>query len=106
MRAGVKHPEYTSQACSLTNCEHRPRSNRQRKRFKCRECGRQDHADRNAAMNIAKKGLEKLKRNVPALKTLPNVWKMRRKVSCCVNLPPVTHGTVQGHHADGIVGPS
>jgi IS605 OrfB family transposase len=100
------NPEYTSQACSLTRCEHTTRSNRQGKRFKCVGCGRQDHADRNAAINIAKKGLEKLDRNVPALKTLPQVRKVRRQASGCVTQPTVTHDTVRGHLADGVVGVS
>lgn len=75
------NPEYTSQACSRTACEHTTRANRDKKRFKCVECGRQDHADRNAAINIAKKGLKKLDRNVPALNTLPQVMKVRRQTS-------------------------
>jgi putative transposase len=104
--SGEIDPEYTSQACSLPECEHTTRSNRQGKRFKCVMCERQDHADRNAAINIAKKGLKKLDRNVPALKTLPNVRKLRRQVSGCVNQPTVTHDTVRGHHADGVAGVS
>jgi len=104
--SGEIKPEYTSQACSLTECEHTTRANRDKKRFKCVECGRQDHADRNAAINIAKKGLEKLNRDVPALKTLPNVRKMRRQASGCVNQPTVTHDTAIGHHADGVAGVS
>ena len=100
------NPEYTSQACSLTECEHTTRANRNKKRFKCVACGRQDHADRNAAINIAKKGLEKLDRDVPALKTLPNVRKVRRQASGCVNQPTVTHDTATGHHTDGVVGVS
>ncbi|ELY90186.1 IS1341-type transposase [Natrialba hulunbeirensis JCM 10989] len=100
------NPEYTSQACSLTKCEHTTRANRNKKRFKCVECGRQDHADRNAAINIAKKELEKLDRNVPALKTLPTVRKLRRQASGCVDQPTVTHDTARGHHADGVAGVS
>ncbi|MFA9504892.1 RNA-guided endonuclease InsQ/TnpB family protein [Natrinema sp. H-ect1] len=100
------NPEYTSQACSLTTCEHTTRANRNKKRFKCVECGRQDHADRNAAINIAKKELEKLDRNVPALKTLPTVQKLRRQASGCVDQPTVTHDTARGHHADGVAGVS
>ncbi|QCC61718.1 transposase [Natrinema thermotolerans] len=100
------NPEYTSQACSLTTCEHTTRANRNKKRFKCVECGRQDHADRNAAINIAKKELEKLDRNVPALKTLPTVRKLRRQASGCVDQPTVTHDTARGHHADGVAGVS
>lgn len=100
------NPEYTSQACSLTECEHTTRANRNKKRFKCVACGWQDHADRNAAINIAKKGLEKLNRNVPALKTLPTVRKVRRQASGCVNPPTATHDTARGHLADGVVGVS
>jgi len=100
------NPEYTSQACSLTECEQTTRANRNKKRFKCVDCGRQDHADRNAAINIAKKGLAKLERNVPALKTLPNVRKLRRQASGCVTQPTVTHDTARGHHADGVAGVS
>jgi putative transposase len=100
------NPEYTSQACSLTECEHTAHANRNKKRFKCVECRRQDHADRNAAINIAKKGLVKLDRNVPALKTLPTVRKLRRQASGCVNQPTVTYDTARGHFADGVAGVS
>ena len=65
------NPEYTSQACALTDCEHTERANRNKKRFKCRSCGYQDHADRNASVNIAKKGAKQLDWNVPALNNLP-----------------------------------
>jgi IS605 OrfB family transposase len=99
-------PAYTSQMCSFTGCEHTARSNRRKKRFKCKACGRQDHADRNAAVNIAKKGLDSLNRNVPALKMLPNIRKLRRQASGCVNQPTVTHPTARGHQADGRVGVS
>ncbi|TKX72452.1 RNA-guided endonuclease TnpB family protein [Halorubrum sp. GN11GM_10-3_MGM] len=99
-------PAYTSQTCSFSKCEHTAQSNRRKKRFKCNACGRQDHADRNAAVNIAKKGLESLNRNVPALNTLPVVRKLRRQASGCVNQPTVTHATVRGHQADGRVGVS
>jgi IS605 OrfB family transposase len=88
------NPEYTSQACSLTACEHTTRANRRGKRFKCKVCGRQDHADRNAAINIAKKGLRKLDRDAPALNSLLQVRKVRRQASGCVNQPTVTHDTV------------
>lgn len=33
---GKINPEYTSQACSLTNCEHTEKANRNKERFKCR----------------------------------------------------------------------
>ena len=99
-------PEYTSQACSLSECEHTTRSNRNKKRFNCVECGRQDHADRNAVINIAKKGMRKLDWNVPALNSLPTVRKVRRQASGCVNQPTVTHDTDRGYHADGVAGVS
>jgi len=99
-------PAYTSQTCSCSGCEHTARSNRRRKRFKCNACGRQDHADRNAAVNIAKKGLKSLNRNVPALKTLPTIRKLRRQASGAVNAPAVTHAPVRGNQADGRVGVS
>ncbi len=54
--AGV---EYTSQGCALTACEHAERANRRRNRFNCKSCGHQDHADRNASVNVGKRGLEK-----------------------------------------------
>ena len=90
-------PAYTSQECALTDCGRAERANRRRHRFKCRGCGHQDHADRNAAVNIAKKGLKKCGLHVPSLKRLPSVRKMRRKASGSVNLPTSTHR--QGHQA-------
>ena len=43
-------PRHTSQRCS--DCGHIERGNRQGARFSCLTCGRQDNADRNAALNI------------------------------------------------------
>src|SRR5712692_2129545 len=43
-------PRHTSQRCS--GCGHIERGNRKGARFWCRVCGRQDNADRNAALNI------------------------------------------------------
>jgi IS605 OrfB family transposase len=43
-------PRHTSQRCSA--CGHIERANRKGARFCCRVCGRQDNADRNAALNI------------------------------------------------------
>jgi len=43
-------PRHTSQRC--TACGHIERGNRKGARFWCRVCGRQDNADRNAALNI------------------------------------------------------
>lgn len=78
---------YTSQGCALTACEHVERANRKRKRFKCKSCGHQDHADRNASVNVAKRGLADCELDVPALKNLPQVRKVRRWASGRVNRP-------------------
>ncbi len=77
--------EYTSQGCALTGCEHAERANRRRKRFNCKSCGHQDHSDRNASVNVAKRGLEKCMLDVPTLKSLPQVRKVRQWASGCVN---------------------
>jgi len=79
--------EYTSQGCALTGCEDAERANRRRKRFKCKSCGHQDHSDRNASVNVAKRGLEKCMLDVPTLKSLPQVRKVRRWASGRVNRP-------------------
>ena len=88
------NPEYTSQSCALTNCGHTVRENRHKKRFKCRECSHQDHADRNASVNVAKRGLLEVDTDVPALKSLPQVKKVRRQASGCVDQPTAAHDTV------------
>jgi putative transposase len=43
-------PRHTSQRCC--DCGHIERGNRHGARFRCLACGRQDNADRNAAINI------------------------------------------------------
>jgi len=78
---------YTSQGCALTACEHAERANRRRKRFKCKSCGHQDHADRNASVNVAKRGLKRCLLDVPALNSLPQVRKVRPWASGRVNRP-------------------
>jgi putative transposase len=45
------HPAYTSQRCSA--CGHVAPENRESQAFRCVACGRQAHADVNAALNIA-----------------------------------------------------
>jgi putative transposase len=45
------YPAYTSQRCSA--CGHVAPENRQSQAFRCVACGRQAHADVNAALNIA-----------------------------------------------------
>jgi IS605 OrfB family transposase len=96
-------PEYTSQQCPM--CGHTERANRNKKRFKCRSCQHQDHADRSASVNIAVKGIEKHQDwNVPALNSLPQVRKVRRQASGAVDAPTVALDTARGHHPDSIRG--
>ena len=100
-------PEYTSQQCPV--CGHTERANRNGKRFKCCDCGYQDHADRGAGVSVAQKWLRTQEdRNVPALNTLPQVrkWELRRQASGPVDGPTVASDTAQGHHPDGIRGVS
>nr|WP_254714735.1 transposase [Natranaeroarchaeum aerophilus] len=74
-------PEYTSQRCPRTECQHTERANRHKKRFKCKRCAFQDHADRKAAVCVVQKWLERETGNVPSLETLPRVRKVRRAAS-------------------------
>ena len=60
-RAGVPlvevDPRYTSQTCN--RCGHRDKRNRpDQETFTCRSCGVVAHADHNAALNIAQRGVE------------------------------------------------
>ena len=97
-------PAYTSQRCPM--CGHTESANRHKKRFKCKDCGHQDHSDRGASVNIAVKGVKKLNWNVPALNSLPVVRKVRRQASGAVDAPTVTRPTVRGYQADGRMGVS
>ncbi|MFD0592521.1 RNA-guided endonuclease InsQ/TnpB family protein [Catellatospora coxensis] len=50
------NPAYTSQQCSA--CGHIAKANRpNQSTFRCRSCGFAEHADRNAACNIAARGV-------------------------------------------------
>jgi transposase len=93
------NPEYTSQRCPM--CGHTEHANRNKKRFKCRDCEHQDHSDRGASVNIAVKGVKKLDWNVPVLNSFPVVRKVRRQASRAVDAP-----TVRGYQADGRMGVS
>jgi len=97
-------PYKTSQECPL--CGHAERANRRKKRFKCKDCGHQDHSDRGASVNIAVKGVKKHDWNVPALNNLPTVRKVRRQASGVVDAPTVTCNTVRGYQTDGVAGVS
>ena len=91
---GWINPEYTSQRCPM--CGHTERANRNKKRFKCRSCSDQDHSDRSASVNIAVKGIKKHQDwNVPALNSLPQVRKVRRRASGAVDAPTATHSSVR-----------
>jgi transposase len=74
-------PEYTSQRCPRTDCQHTARGNRHKKRFKCQQCGFQDHADRKAAVCIVQNWLDERSENVPPLEPVPSVRKVRRAAS-------------------------
>ena len=74
-------PEYTSQRCPKTECQHTERANRHKKRFKCKRCAFQDHADRKAAVCVVQNWLDEQYGNVPSLETLPRVKKVRRAAS-------------------------
>ena len=74
-------PEYTSQRCPRTECFHTARVNRRRKRFKCKKCEFQDHADRKAAVCVVQEWFNKQNGNMPSLETLPRVKEVRRTAS-------------------------
>ncbi|ADD06586.1 IS1341-type transposase ISNma15 [Natrialba magadii ATCC 43099] len=77
----VVDPEYTSQRCPRTECQHTDRANRQKKRFKCKRCEFQDHADRKAAVCVVQNWLDEQYGNVLSLETLPHVRTVRRAAS-------------------------
>ncbi|MFC7199173.1 RNA-guided endonuclease TnpB family protein [Halospeciosus flavus] len=88
-------PEYTCQRCPRTECHHTERGNRHKKRFKCRQCGFQDHADRKAAVCVVQEWLDEQYGNVPSLETLPRVWTVRRAASGAGGGPD-SHGPSSG----------
>jgi IS605 OrfB family transposase len=52
------NPAYTSQRCSHTECGFTHENNREGDEFRCAKCGKELHADYNAARNIAHKYLQ------------------------------------------------
>jgi IS605 OrfB family transposase len=52
------NPAYTSQRCSHTECGFTHEDNRDGDEFHCQKCGKELHADYNAARNIAHKYLQ------------------------------------------------
>lgn len=71
--------EYTSQRCPL--CGDSDDTIRRGHRFKCRECSHQDHADRNASINIALRAAATYKTghdvDVPSPKNFPSFSRVR-----------------------------
>jgi len=74
-------PEYTSQRCPRTECQHTERANRHKNRFKCCECGFQDHADRKAAVCVVQEWVDEQTGNVPSLDRLSGGVEVRRTAS-------------------------
>ena len=95
-------PEYTSQRCPRTACQHTERANRHKKRFNCQQCEFQDHADRKAAVCVVQEWFGEQYENVPSLETLPRVRKVRRAASGAGGGPD-SHGAVfaSGVHRHG-----
>ncbi len=79
------NPKNTSQGCCL--CGESDNTVRNKHRFNCHNCKHQDHSDRNASVNIAKRGMDKIGLDVPSLETLPHIRKLRRKASGLVDSP-------------------
>jgi putative transposase len=59
------NPKYTSQQCSV--CGHIEKENRKGEKFACVECGNVQDSDNQAAINIAKRGIEQLNLNLSKL---------------------------------------
>ena len=64
-------PHHSSQECSP--CGHTHPDNRFEQRFACQRCGFTAHADTNAAMNMAKRGVKKVRGNEVVVKATKSV---------------------------------
>jgi putative transposase len=96
-------PEYTSQRCPRTECQHIARANRHKKRFKCQQCEFQDHADRKAAVCVVQEWLDRETGNVPSLDRLPGRVRVMRRAASGAGGGPDSHGATvaSGVHRHG-----
>jgi len=85
-------PEYTSQRCPRTECQHTARANRQKKRFTCQQCEFQDHSDRKAAVCVVQEWLDRETGNVPSLDRLPGRVRVMRRAASGAGGGPDSHG--------------
>jgi len=60
LKVTQENPEYTSRRCSKCGFTHE--ENRSGSEFGCQKCGYENHADYNAAKNIAMKSLRRSKK--------------------------------------------
>jgi len=93
-------PEYTSQRCPRTECQHTERANRHKKRFNCKDCGFQDHADRKAAVCVVQKWFDEEHGNVPSLDRLPGRVRVMRRTASGAGGGPDSHGPSSGSGVD------
>jgi len=63
------HPAYTSQRCSHSECGFTHEDNRDGDEFVCQKCGKELHADYNAARNIAHRYVKNRRRSGPGRAT-------------------------------------
>lgn len=68
------HPAYTSMTCP--KCGSKDKENRDKLKFHCTQCGHQDHADINGAVNLALKGQEQVNKFI-----IPSFLKKKLKTN-------------------------
>jgi IS605 OrfB family transposase len=91
-------PEYTSQRCPRTECQHTARANRHKKRFNCQQCEFQDHSDRKAAVCVVQDWFDEQYGNVPPLDRLPGRVRVMRRAASGAGGGPDSHGP----HGSGV----